>query len=432
MKTVLTLAASVVFVTLNAQTKIKPQQNKSGKYGLVFANEEGNKEAIIKEHVYDYISEAHLIADADGPGRSPYFISKQDNKWGVLDEQGKELFEPLKADTMWLLRSKDAYKIKFEDGAYNYIGVRGNTIAADIVDEKRSPYARYRILVKRDGTQSIIYRGKEVVKPIPYELDLDIQNRARTFLVKNSKGYYVINLDGFPLNEEPFEAATPIDFDGNLAVRKGEKWHLLDMDLKRVDNKEYAKVERKESRFGQRSFYLCYADGEEKPYVYGGEYPTLSSENPVENFEVIRAFGIGEQNGKWGVLAPEAAKFSDFEYDSFEHSDKKEFYFHLIFGKKGSDYCLIDEAGKRYYAEIQIDEISIVRCEMGVRLCLRQGDKWALVYEPENEPNPTFEYEEIKGGEKGFYLKKDGKWGMMNHKGEMVADFIHDKPETIK
>ncbi len=413
-------------------TKIEPHINKKGLYALTLLNVESQKREIILDYEYQFISKANLIPDRDGPGRTPYFVVSKNGIWGAVDQKGEYVFQPSEADTMWLLRSNDAYKIRFADKSYNYVSIGGTVIASDIVDEKRSPYARYRILIKKDGTQSIIHRGKEVVKPIPYELDLDIQNRARTFLVKNKAGYHVINLDGFPLNDRPYEAATPIDFDGNLAVLENGNWYVLDKDLKRVDEVDYLKVEHRGSRFGQQSFYLCYTAVDSDPFVYAGEFPKLTSDKAIEGFQVVRAFGIGKIGSKWGYIAPETEGFDDFRYDTIEYSEKGHFYFHLIFGKIGSSYCLIDEAGKTYYEDVQIDKVGTMRCEQGARILLYQGEKIAVVYDAEKEPKPEFLYEDAQGSDKGFYLKKKGKWGMMDATGNIIADFTHSKQEDIK
>lgn len=425
------LTCAFVSSSFAQEASIGPDVNKKGKYALTASRPESKKPEVILDYEYDYISKANLIPDRNGAGRSPYFVVNKGGVWGAVNQKGEYVFNAVEADTMWLLRSKDAYKIRYEDRSYDYVSISGKTIASDIVDEKRSPYARYRILVKKDGTQSIIHRGKEVVKPIPYELDLDIQNRARTFLVKNRKGYYVINLDGFPLNSKPFEAATPIDFDGNLAVQTNGEWSVVDKDLKPVDDRRYTKVEHHESRFGQQSFYLCYEEGVEDPFVYTGEFPKLISEKPIAGFKVIRAFGVGNQDGVWGYIGPETNSFGDIRYGKIEQSEKGHFYFHLLFGKVGESYCLINESGEIFYEDLEVEKVSTMRCEQGARILLHKGGKIAVVYEPEKEPEPAFVYTNAEGCEKGFYLFKDGNWGMMDATGNIIAEFKYKSKEEI-
>ena len=133
------------------EVTIEPDVNKKGKYALTAVNPDSKKREIILDYEYDYISKANLIPDRNGPGRTPFFVVSKGGIWGAVDGKGEYVFNAVEADTMWLLRSKDAYKIKYADKSYDYVSIMGKTIASDIVDEKRSPYARYRILIKKDG-----------------------------------------------------------------------------------------------------------------------------------------------------------------------------------------------------------------------------------------------------------------------------------------
>ncbi len=423
----LILALSGCVCSFGQPETFAPDKNAKGKYALV----KGSSKTPVTGYDYSFISDGQYPANVSAESGFPLFSGKQGNTWGILKHDGTWLLSPTEMDSLWMLRSRDAFKLLYSDRSYSYVNINGQVIASDIVDEKRSPYARYRVLVKRDGTQSIIYQGKEVVKPIPYELDLEIQNLAQTFLVKNQAGYYVINLDGFPLNTEPFQAATPIDFNGNLAVKDAKGWMILDKTLRPVDGKYYTRIVRRESEFDKRYFYLCYQTNETDIWVYGGDIPVLISPDPVSEFEVEKSFGVAKRNGKWGVLVPEIPKFTAFTYDSFDKIDNNEAYYHLIYCSSGGFYSIIDEEGHIYYADLKLEKIKPITCSTGAQVMLFKGGKVALVDNPEKEPSPSFLYDEAVCSEHGYFLKKDGKWGMIDNDGKVVVDFTHSSYESI-
>lgn len=401
---------------------------KRGKFALI--KKVDGKKVPITDYVYDYINDG-WTATVDKNEKGRFFSCKQGVSWGVLNEEGKYQIELRELDTLWLLRSGDAYKLVRPEGVYDYVNLKGEVIATDIVTEQRSPYARYRVLVKSDGNQSIIYKGKEVMKPIPFELDLEIQNLARTFLVRNSKGFYVINLDGLPLNEKPYEGATAIDFNGNLAVKSEGAWRVLDRNLAPVDDNVYSKIDRKESQISKRYFYLCTKNGEDGYYIYAGDFPTLVTAEPVTEFTHEKSFGLGYRNNKWGVLPSETLKWTEFKYDEFKRTEKHEAYFHLLFCKMGEKYVIVDEDGNEYYSELGLTDVYPLTCDGGAKLVLKKGDKVALVHDPNDDSNPVFEFQEAQCHDKGILVKKNDKWGIVGFDGNMLVECKFNSPEEV-
>lgn len=143
------------------------------------------------------------------------------------------------------------------------------------------------------------------------------------------------------------------------------------------------------------------------------------------SYDDIRDFrgngAVYEQNGKWGILNKEGETVIKAVYDdiAFNGSDTDR-----ITVKDGNSYYLINSSG--YKTQATDEEYEYMGVISGQRIIAKKDGKFGYLDGSLNEKiaftydNATSFYEEIAA------VEKNGKWALINNKGEELTEYIYD------
>lgn len=162
---------------------------KDGKYGV--ANPNGD---IIIEPIYDYIF-----------GNSSGFIINNNNKYGVFDKNGKEIFPLIYGE--YTSVAKDLFALQDESGKYAICNYQGEKITEHIYDEVNGYGRGLMIQVYQNGKCGYIDEKGEIIIDIKYDdLRITFDPRYAEIIVDGKHG--IIDLHGKYLVEPKYDYIT--------------------------------------------------------------------------------------------------------------------------------------------------------------------------------------------------------------------------------
>lgn len=287
-----------------------------------------------------------------------YFIVKHDNKYGVIDKEGKKLIDP-QYDEVKIPNPEKGVFICSKDGsskvlnekneeiltAYNKIeAIRLKNIASDLMYEKSV------LKYSQDGKYGLInFEGKQITKPIYEELD-SLPYKEGELLVKQNGKYGVINIKGNKLVNNEYEQ---ISVDGYYTDENGYKYAGYIVSIKNED--------------GYRYGYLN-SQGEK---ILDTEYNELSRVSTIEDNN--NAYLICAKNGQYGVSKSQK-NILENEYQSITYDSTNK----VFVVEKSKKYGIVDIEGKEIvpvqYSQIDITGIYLyAKNEQGITVYNSNG-----------------------------------------------------------
>lgn len=390
-----------------------------------------------------------------------YFSVYTQDKWGVIDNQGNIVIEPT-YDEMILIPNNNnpiflctyevdytnnTYKTKVineksqeilkgydlieaipnfnvqgetwyennvfkvsKDGKYGMIDIKGKELLACNYDEiKALESAKDYIEVIKDGKSGIYDIYGNAITDIEYkEVKVLNQENKKEFIIKNEEDKYgIVSLDKSVVLEPLYDEISTVS-NGNLyVVKENEKLAIINIDksiniteifdeVKEINDSNI--VITKDSKYG-----IIGIDGEEK---ITAQYDSLKY-----------AFGknyIAKKDNKYGIINIEDGTKLEFDYSSLSYRKGAD----IIVGKKEGNESELYNSNFELKLTGIISDLDIDKGYMKVR---QDGE-----YKYYN-----FKFEEKKNAEillknTLFLDKKDGKYGYINNRGEVVVDYQYD------
>ena len=414
----------------------------SEKYGLLSID---GKE--ITEPIYDEISAI--------PYKEGMLLVKQNGKCGVINIKGKQLipieYETITADNYY--NEKSFYKTtgyivskKSEEGyRYGYINYKGKVILkveytqiSRITDmqEDKNVY----LMVLKDG-QAGILRDKKIILNYEYE-DIAYNSYNDVFVIQRNGKQGIANKKGKILIEPQYEHVT---FAGiYVNAEKDNQNIVLDLNGNKLENQKI--IFKMPTNDGK---HFIIAD-ELEMYDIVDENGNSIIENTYSYIEEIATnyYVVGNNNNN-GVIDVSGKAVVDFKYNSIYHIDRTELFQAnisttntvSIIDKNMKVIATMDNASvdiNDKYIKLYSENESKYFDDTGKELTYMEiypnntlyakniNDKWGFV-DKDGNLQVQNEYEMVtEFNEYGFAgIKKDGKWGSINDKGEVVQEPIY-------
>ena len=417
---------------------------KDGKYGLLNIN---GKEITAAE--YDQIL---AISYKEG-----MLLVKQNDKCGVININGKIVipidYETITADNYY--NEKTLYKTagfivskKSDEGyRYGYINYKGamvvNTEYTEIerVTEIQDDNNIYLVALK--GGQAGLLQNKKVLLNYEYE-DISYNSYNEVFVIQRNGKQGIANKDGSIKIQPEYES---ILFGGiYINAQKDGQVLLLDLNGNKVDDKDIlSKVPTKDGK------HYIISDKNEKYKIVDENGNVVVDNNYSYIEELENNYYIVANGNKNGIIDLSGKAVVDLKYNSIFHLRNTE----LLQANISSTYTisLIDKNVMKTLvtmdnASVQVKE-NYVRVYSktenryfdfsGKELTNKQvfpnnqlyakkiNDKWGFIdkngnLKVQNEYDMVTEFNEY-----GFAgIKKDGKWGSVNSKGEVIQEPIYE------
>ena len=392
--------------------------------------------------------------------KKQYFAMYQNNKWGIIDSEGKKVIEPI-YDEMFAIpdSSKDifiyAYNINEETGEYKTRAINSKS------EELFSNYDSVEAIENYDSKQNIWYE-KEVLR-----------------VSKNGK-YGLINLDGNEIMPCEYEQITALKgVPDNLKIQKEGKIGLANLTgqvivqpkykdilaLKEDYKNEYIIVDEAgnqgivstsgnvliEPKYNQ----IKYIDSGENFAVFDTTWKIQNIDGTVlldAGYEEIGSIKgdnvIVKRDGKYGIATTLGEVKTENQYEELRYAFSI-YYIAKRDGKYGiinlnneitipfeyiNMYYLNEEAilvADKTETETVVFDSNLAQKFVGVISEINRQSGYIRVYTNDNYKYYNFKFEEKNSSDvltkNTIYLsKKNGKYGFVDKEGNVVVDYIYD------
>lgn len=327
----------------------------------------------------------------------------------ILSEYNKvEAIENYKQNKVWYENSILKYE---SNGKYGLIDFDGKLILSPDYD---NIYAldeiEKSIIIEKDSKKGLVNSiGEIIIEPEYQEISSLTDTYNNGYIVKNSEGKYgIISLDKKIILENKYDSIDHVYGSEMYAVTEGGAYKIIKSNGDTVLDSGFGRVES--------------IDGENIVIERGNKFGIINSTGtellPVEYESLKYCFGnnyIAKKDGKFGVIATDGTIKVEFKYVAMSYV---------------KDANFIQADNEQYKTEIIDKNLSVVLTD--VIISEINTDKGFLRVRLNNDYKYyNFNFEEKKAQDvlptrTLFLVKENGKYGYENNKGDRIVDCKYD------
>ena len=367
-----------------------------------------NKYGVINKEGKQIINTEYTNVIIPNP-QKPVFICYTNDSTKVLNQNSEEIFtefksiEPIKlkniASSLMYEKSVLTYK---ENEKFGLINLEGKKLTKAIYEKIEGlPYKEGELLVQKEGKYGVInLKGKELIKP----------------------QYDQINVDGYSNDENGYKNAGYIV--GNK-TEEGYRYGYIDINGKMLLELEYNEIQRI-TDVKENDIYLIAAKNgqyglfKNKEQVIGNEYQSITYNQTDETLilQKTKKFGIANLDGK--IIIPVEYKQIDsigmYIYATNENEKEN------VYTKEGT--------------EIQVDSnIAILETSnenFKIKIDNTNGTVYSIIDKNDNPiTKQNYSYIEYLSDD-NFIVSLEGKLGVINSNNEIKIDIKYDSIEKLQ
>lgn len=285
---------------------------------------------------------------------SNYFILKQNNRYGVINKEGKTIIEP-EYDVVKIPNPEKAIFICYQKETSIVLNdksekvfleyqevepIRLKNIVSEFMYEK--DVLRY----KEDGKYGLLsFDGKQITKPIYEEID-SLTSKEGELLVKQNEKYGIINIKGNTLVKTQYDEISIDKYyteqeqyknAGYIVAVKtedGYRYGYVNKNGKEILKPEYNEISRITEIKDEDKIYLIAAKNGQYG-VYERNKEIIKNEYQSIDFDATDNLLIIERNKKFGVANLDGEIKIPIEYMRNRYNRNL-----LICSKRARDYCV--------------------------------------------------------------------------------------------
>lgn len=316
------------------------------------------------------------IANKDSSGKTWYenaYKILKDGKYGAIDEKGKEIL-PCNYDKIEALTGLKDYLLIKKEGKVGLASIYGNIIlnteykSIKIISEENQ---KEFIVENEEGKFGIVASDKSTVLETKYQ-DIKQINAKEIYAVKEADKLAVINKDNSINVTGKFTDIKDIN-DTNIIIKNDNKFGIINTSGEEKINTEY----------------------EDLVYAFGENY-------------------IAKKNGKYGIINLNNETKLEFNYNTLTYYKNAQIF---VADKDDLEQDIINDS-----FEVKLTGfVSDINEEKGYIRIREDGQYNYYNFKFEQKKNT-----EVLVKNTIFLDKKDGKYGYINNKGEVIVDYIYD------
>lgn len=394
--------------------------------------------------------------------QTTYFSSYDNEKWGIIDNDGNTIISNT-YDNMIIVPDKNkalficSDNVDFDRETCNtkVINDKGEELLSNYsnvqpfenADSSEMWYEKGVLSFESNGKFGVInFEGKQLLDPV-YD-DISVLPGVKNILVlekDGNKGLFNCTSSTIIVEMKYKDILTlsSTNTDSYIVKNDSNKFGLIGSDDKQILNTKYDEIKQISS-----NPYYCVKEGNTLKVIDSQENTILDkgfddvAQLNTENIVVIK-------DGKYGVLSLTGDKILDNVYDNISYC-----YNNCFIAKKDGKYGIIDSTGNNLvnnmynnityikeanFFEAERDDLKtdIIDNTYNVVLPnivvseLNLDDGYIRIREDQEYKYYNFKFElkdytEFKGTSTLFLVKKYGKYGYKNKKGELVVDCKYD------
>ena len=395
-----------------------------------------------------------------------YYALYQDNKWGIIGTNGEIIISPMYQEIPIVVdKEKDiflfTYDINEEEGTYktkvvnknneelwtsydkiealeNYdssenvwyeknalkaqkegkwglINLEGKEISEFIYDDiKTLKGIENSILVKKEEKYGLLNcKGVKILDAVYSDITGFGDSYINGYITKNEEGKYgIVNVSGEPILDNNYEEIENIYSDKYFVISENGKQQLINKNKEIVLTDNYDEIKQisslgiifiKDGKYGLMDF--------EGNIIINAEYDGLN--------EINTGVFLAQKDEKAGLIDKEKTEKVAFNFKNIYYNHKANIY---IAENENLTQTIIDENFETKLIGI-LSELNTTKGYMKIKV--DDGYKYY---------NYKFEEKEIKDIylDNNIYLsKKDGKFGFVDNKGNVVVDYKYDDATEV-
>lgn len=299
---------------------------------------------------------------------------KKDNKYGLIDYNGKEVL-PTQYDSIEALENvKNSLVIK-KDEKVGLCDNQGNIVIEPEYKEIKAINDDYKngyIVVNNDNKYGLIDFTKQVILETKYE-EVKPVVASNMYVVKENGKLKVINKDLETLVENKFDDVKQLNNE-NIVFVKNKKYGIMNLEGNIKTKAEYDSVE----------------------YIFDNYY-------------------IAKKSGKYGIINVENETILPFDYERISYRKEADF---IEAEKKDAEVTEVLNTKFEKQVEGIITEVNTNKGYIRIRV----GDE----YKYYNFKLEEKDVKELLNANTIFLSKKDGKYGYVDKDGKVVVDYIYE------
>ena len=406
----------------------------------------------------------HIISKGKETGKITsisYYALYTDNKWGIIDNSGKEVISASYQEMIKVPNNKKdvflcTYDINSETGEYKTkaLNSKNEEIFTDYseieaienFDKNNNLWFEENVLkVKKDDKYGLIdLTGKEII-PCEYQSITVVAGVKNSIKVQKDGKYGLVTTEGTIILEPKYTDILNFGEDyknGYIVVNEEKKYGVVDYLGKQLLEPKYEKVE---AIYG-KDLYVVIEEGKQKLVNAEGK---VQLEGGYDSIKQITSQGVVFKKAeKYGAMSIAKAEQIPAEYE-----DLKEIKDGVFIAKKAGKYGIINLQNETKvdftYTNINYNSTAdIILAENGELKTSVMNSNFeekmqGIISEVNDEKgyfkiriDDEYKYYNFKFEEKAakdilttnnlYMSKKDGKYGFVNEKGDVVVDYIYD------
>ena len=392
---------------------------------------------------------------------SEYFVLYSNEKWGVINQLGETVIAPSYREMLVIPdKTKEVflctYDINEETGEYKTKAINSKNEeiltgydkieAIDNIDKNENVWYEDNILrVQKDGKYGLIdLNGKELL-PTEYDEIIGLNGIENSILIKKDEKYGLVNDTGSVIIEPNYKEIKNLGEtyrEGYITIDENDKYGVIGATkMKLLDNK-YDNIEQ----VYLSDYYLVTENGERKVinssgetilnsgfdqissktedgfiYVSQGLYGEINTTGEVQIEptyqdlkQVKKGVYIAKNNDRYGIIDNEGNTMIPFDYTLITYNKDAKLF---IADDANYNTTIINE---NYESKITgiLSEINTTKSYIRMRV-----DDEYKYYDLSCQEKTNIE---VLEDNTLFLSKKDGKYGFVDKKGNVVVDYIYD------
>ena len=392
---------------------------------------------------------------------SEYFVLYSNEKWGVINQLGETVIAPTYREMLVIPdKTRDVflctYDINEETGEYKTKAINSKNEeiltgydkieAIDNIDKNENVWYEDNVLrVQKDGKYGLIdLNGKELL-PTEYDEIIGLNGIENSILIKKDDKYGLVNDTGSVIIEPNYKEIKNLGEtyrEGYITIDENDKYGVIGATkMKLLDNK-YDNIEQ----VYLSDYYLVTENGERKVinssgetilnsgfdqissktedgfiYVSQGLYGEINTTGEVQIEptyqdlkQVKKGVYIAKNNDRYGIIDNEGNTMIPFDYTLITYNKDAKLF---IADDANYNTTIINE---NYESKITgiLSEINTTKSYIRMRV-----DDEYKYYDLSCQEKTNIE---VLEDNTLFLSKKDGKYGFVDKKGNVVVDYIYD------
>lgn len=379
-----------------------------------------------------------LLFSCKGQPPENYKRINENNSWGFVDENGKEIIPLGIYEFLNPIDEKNMILAK-KNGKDGYIDIHQN-ILIPFEYEDLGVFSSTKDLApaKKNGKSGAINRKGEIIVPFIYD-DLEYFYASGLAIVKKDNKFGFVNDSGKEIIPIIYEKVDQSMVDEIVLVSKNNKWSFFANNGKQLTKFQFDKVidcpinneELHYSTYFKGGLAVVYLNN--KPQLINKDMQVIVPTGKYDHIESLNknGFGIVAKDKKFGIINRKGVEVVPLEYDIIEHPKRYSNILELFVLQKNEILKILDEnikPTKQNVLSYEWDKIDFHDYYLDVLLLKDNKNKFGILDEKGKTIIP-FEFEELRpfDGQETTIAKKNNYFGIIDFNNKKLVSFENDE-----